>query len=76
MGFFESPSNTAILYRLARIERKLDAIMTRLEIQLPDDGLQQVLDLASAGEKISAIRMYRKLTNVGLAEAKAAVETL
>ncbi|HEY4232349.1 MAG TPA: ribosomal protein L7/L12 [Lacipirellulaceae bacterium] len=50
--------------------------MTRLEIQLPDDGLQQVLDLASAGEKISAIRMYRKLTNVGLAEAKAAVETL
>jgi ribosomal protein L7/L12 len=30
----------------------------------------------SAGEKISAIRLYRELTNAGLAEAKAAVESL
>jgi hypothetical protein len=69
-------SDPAAQARLARIERKLDAILTRLEIEMPDDGLQEVRDLAAAGEKISAIRLYRELTHVGLAEAKAAVEAL
>jgi ribosomal protein L7/L12 len=64
------------LARLARIERKLDAIISQLEIRLSDDGLQEVLDLAAGGEKISAIKLYRELTNAGLVEAKAAVEAL
>jgi hypothetical protein len=75
MSIFSS-TNPATLARLARIERKLDAIMSQLEIQLPDDGLEEVRDLAAAGEKISAIKLYRDLTNAGLAEAKAAVEAL
>ena len=71
-----SATNPVILAQLARIERKLDAIISRLEIQLPDDRLQEVRDLAAAGEKISAIKLYRELTSAGLAEAKAAVEAL
>ena len=71
---FSSCSDPAVLVRLVRIERKLDAIMAQLHVEMPDDGLQEVRDLAAAGEKISSIRLYRKLTHVGLAEAKAAVE--
>ncbi len=74
MGFFSSGLDGAVMARIARIERKLDAIMNQLGIELPDDGFQEVRDLAAAGEKIAAIRRYRELTGVGLAEAKAAVE--
>ena len=64
------PSSASI----ARIERKLDAIIAHLGIQLPDDGLDEVRDLALAGQKIEAIRLYRAKTGVGLAEAKQMVE--
>jgi len=36
----------------------------------------EVVALASAGKKIEAIKRYRELTGVGLAEAKDAVERL
>lgn len=38
--------------------------------------LKEVLNLARAGNKIQAIKLYREITNVGLAEAKDAVERL
>lgn len=37
---------------------------------------QQILQLLSAGKKIQAIKIYRQQTNVGLKEAKDAVEAL
>jgi ribosomal protein L7/L12 len=35
-----------------------------------------VVDLVNAGKSIQAIRLYRELTGVGLAEAKAVVDKL
>jgi ribosomal protein L7/L12 len=40
------------------------------------EQLGEVEQLARAGDKISAIKLYRKLTGVGLKEAKEAVENL
>ena len=40
------------------------------------EQLAEVERLALAGDKISAIKLYRKLTGVGLKEAKDAVEKL
>jgi len=77
MGLFSSPTDPTLRLRLARIERKLDALLTHLQIENPDDDeYREVRDLAAAGEKIAAIRRYRELTGVGLAEAKAAVESI
>jgi ribosomal protein L7/L12 len=45
----------------------------------PEEGKetdQDVLRLAQAGEKIAAIRCYRSIHNVGLKEAKDAVEAM
>ncbi|HEY4232882.1 MAG TPA: ribosomal protein L7/L12 [Lacipirellulaceae bacterium] len=74
MSLFSS-SDPEALAPLVGFERKLDAIIAHLEIEMPDDGLQQVRDLTAAGEKISAIKLYRELMGVGLAEAKVAVES-
>jgi ribosomal protein L7/L12 len=40
------------------------------------DPIQQILQLLAAGKKIEAIKIYRQQTNVGLKEAKDAVEAL
>ena len=74
MGLF-SGHNPELAARLARVERKLDAIMTSLGIALESDGMDDIRALASAGKKIEAIRLYRARTGAGLAEAKAAVDS-
>ena len=42
---------------------------------LTPDQTAMILQLVSSGQKIEAIKRYRSLTNVGLAQAKAAVES-
>jgi len=60
--------------RLARLERKVDFVMQALGIVMEDDSLDEVRNLMQTGRKIEAIKRYRELTGVGLAEAKQAVE--
>ena len=60
--------------RLVRLERKLDLLLAHLQIGAPGDDLDGVRDLMAAGDKIGAIKAYRDMTGVGLAEAKSAVE--
>ena len=64
--------------KLRRIDRKLDAIIQNLGIELPESvvsGLSsEVCRLADAGQKIEAIKLHREETGVGLKEAKDAVE--
>lgn len=59
--------------------RRDEADLTRRRL-LPNPGDPPTLDhvrrLAEAGEKIQAIKLYRELHNVGLKEAKEAVEKL
>ena len=43
---------------------------------LPDDQLERIKESLYGGNKIEAIRRYRDATGAGLADSKAAVETL
>jgi len=42
----------------------------------PQDQTEAIKDALRAGNKIKAIKLYRDLTNAGLAEAKSAVEKM
>ena len=62
--------------RLARLERKVDLILTHLGLD-PNQGVNlEIMDLMKAGQKIQAIKLYREQTGVGLKEAKDYVESL
>ena len=79
MGLF---SNFTIERRLNTIERKLDAVLIALGIDphtiaRPNGPVDPaVLRLVQNGDKIGAIKLYRDQTGVGLAEAKAYVESI
>lgn len=63
--------------RWARIERKLDALLTHLNIQMPEeDSLTDIRDLAATGRKIEAIKLYRERTGTGLSEAMRAIDEM
>ncbi len=65
--------------RIARLERKIDLILEHLGIADQDDvpGVMspRVRQLA-AGNKIGAIKVLQEETNMGLKEAKDAVDAL
>jgi hypothetical protein len=58
---------------LRRIEAKLDLILAHLGLEFRPLS-EEVRRAAEAGEKITAIKLYRQATGAGLAEAKQAVE--
>ncbi|MBX3359314.1 MAG: ribosomal protein L7/L12 [Phycisphaeraceae bacterium] len=74
MGLFSNSGGHASAAQLARIERKLDALLDFLQVEMPVDGMEDIRAMAAAGNKIGAIKAYRERTGVGLAEAKEAVE--
>lgn len=75
MGLFSSDPNIGV--KLAAIERKLDLIIQHLGIEVPVlEGFEEVRELARQGQAIEAIKLYRQQTGVGLAEAKAFVDSL
>lgn len=47
-----------------------------MNISIRDDKLEAIKDALFQNEKITAIRIYREETGVGLAEAKEAVEEM
>jgi hypothetical protein len=62
--------------RLFRLERKIDALLKKLEVN-PDAGVDpDVLALAKTGRKIEAIKTLRDRTGLGLKDAKDYVERL
>jgi ribosomal protein L7/L12 len=73
---FTSARTPSLDKRLARIERQLGLIMQRLEIDEPASDMPGVVAELEQGNKIKAIKIYREQTGTGLAEAKAAVETI
>lgn len=73
---FTSARTPSLDKRLARIERQLGLIMQRLEIDEPASDMPGVVAELEQGRKIQAIKIYREQTGAGLAEAKAAVETI
>jgi hypothetical protein len=73
-------SNSFDVPNVARLERKLDAIMRHLSITHSDDPPAEMLDdvrrYIREGKKISAIRAYRQTHDVSLKGAKEAVEAI
>lgn len=65
--------------RVAELERRLDFLYRRLDIEYVDNpGMvdSHILSLLKKGNKIEAIKAYRELTNSDLADAKRAVEKI
>jgi ribosomal protein L7/L12 len=65
--------------RVNELEDKLKLLYRHLNITYADPGADpmltpQIQDALRRGNKIEAIKIYRELTGVGLAEAKEAIE--
>ncbi|MBD2122196.1 hypothetical protein [Trichocoleus sp. FACHB-262] len=58
--------------RLARLERKVDLILNKLEI----DYSETVEDIVRSGDRIGAIKKLREETGVGLKEALDTVKAM
>ncbi|MCL4271529.1 MAG: ribosomal protein L7/L12 [Anaerolineales bacterium] len=65
--------------RIVELESRLDFLYKRLGIEYSDNPNAvdpRIIDLLKRGNKLEAIKVYRELTNTGLAEAKQAVEQI
>ncbi len=65
--------------RLARLEGEVQELYKRLNIPYGDEAVRadgQVMEALRRGNMIEAIKIYRQIHDVGLAEAKEAVEAL
>ena len=65
--------------RINELEDRLNFLYRRLNIEYADPSSDPVLspqiqDALRRGNKIEAIKIYRELTGVGLAEAKQAID--
>ncbi len=69
----------ALKSRIAELEDKLQFLYRRLNIDYVDPSSDpalspQIREALRRGNKIEAIKIYRELTGVGLAEAKQAID--
>ena len=62
--------------RLTAIEKKLDAVVAHLGIEIRERELPEVLRLIFADQRVAAIKAYRSETGVTLLEAKNAVDAI
>jgi ribosomal protein L7/L12 len=65
--------------RINELEDRLNFLYRRLNIEYSDSNSDpmlspQIQDALRRGNKIEAVKIYRELTGVGLAEAKQAIE--
>jgi hypothetical protein len=68
-----------VLWSVSSILKRTRNEQVRRDELLPKPGegtLEGVRQLANAGEKIAAIKLYRQIQGVGLKEAKDAVEKM
>jgi ribosomal protein L7/L12 len=68
-----------ISMRLARLEGEVQRLYQHLGIPYGDDAAkadERVMEPLRRGNMIKAIKVYREIYNVGLAEAKQAVEAM
>lgn len=65
--------------RVAELENRLDFLYKKLGVEYSDNPNfvdARIVEFLKKGNKIEAIKIYRDLTNAGLAEAKNAVEDI
>ncbi len=69
----------ALRSRVAELERRLDFLYKKLGIEYIDNPSSidsRIIEFLKRGNKIEAIKIYRELTDTGLAEAKQAVDSI
>lgn len=69
----------ALRSRINQLEARLEYLYKHLHIEYSDDpdaADKEVLAMLIRGNKIEAVKRYREIHNVGLAEAKKAVDDL
>ena len=69
----------ALRARVAELEDRLQYLYKRLNIEYvsnPSAVDPRIVEYLKKGNKIEAIKIYREIHNVGLAEAKNAVEAI
>ena len=69
----------ALRVRVRELEDHIKNLYTHLNItyfESPEAGDAKVVEMLKKGNKIEAIKIYREIHNVGLAEAKRAVDLL
>ena len=65
--------------RIAELEARLDFLYNKLNVQYLENAHaidSRIIDLVKKGNKIGAVKLYVELYNVGLKEAKDAVDQL
>ncbi|MBU5945095.1 ribosomal protein L7/L12 [Streptomyces sp. PAM3C] len=62
--------------RVARVERKIDAVMRHLDLEEEVPRKDEILTLVRDGKQVQAIKLYREATGAGLVEAKQAVDAM
>ncbi|MFF0810564.1 hypothetical protein [Streptomyces albogriseolus] len=62
--------------RVARVERKLDAVMRHLGLEDEVPRRDEILALVRDGKQVQAVKLYREATGAGLLEAKQAVDAM
>ncbi len=62
--------------RLARLERKVDALLKKSDVDHNADVDPEVLELVKAGRKPEAIKKFQETTGAGLREAAEFIEQL
>ena len=62
--------------QVSAMQRQLDLVMAHLGIEPVEPVHTEVAGHIMAGRKISAVKVYREQTGVGLAEAKREVEAM
>ncbi len=62
--------------QLAAVERKLDAVLSHLGVDLTEVSYPEVERLLAAGKTVHAVKEYRKATGAGLLEAKTEIDRL
>ncbi|GHG06604.1 hypothetical protein ACIQUO_15440 [Streptomyces albogriseolus] len=62
--------------RVARVERKLDAVMRHLGLEEEVPRRDEILALVRDGKQVQAVKLYREATGAGLLEAKQAVDAM
>ncbi|MFI0503367.1 hypothetical protein ACH3WN_10935 [Streptomyces albogriseolus] len=62
--------------RVARVERKLDAVMRHWGLEEEVPRRDEILALVRDGKQVRAVKLYREATGAGLLEAKQAVDAM
>ena len=80
MSTFEEQEIAALRQRIVRLEDQMERLYRHLGVRLTDNSFEiddsQIIEALRAGNIIAAIKRYREITGVGLADAKSAVESL